>query len=192
MHEDVTELFYKEIAHHEAGHVIMAHILGIHIDNVTMGSWHGNRRVAAAIPVRCFVPPDQRGEYEIRFAMGGLVAARLYCEKQEAVSVPDGYADSGAKEDRKKIARIAERDGISESCLSEFWEQTRQYLSRPAVWNKVEAIANALLQKGKLSEDEIWEAVITGEDKSIGQMKERTQAKTTERKTMGKRKPKQS
>lgn len=126
-----------ETAHHEAGHVAMAIELGISIE------WAGIEHTAASYG--CTMPGGETMPlFEgLLFSMSGPAAGHLYNGKKD---LPIQVSQS----DGEMIEAHMSADDFDVVIL----HMLRFLSTAPGVWHGVEALANAMLEKQRLTGDE--------------------------------------
>jgi hypothetical protein len=132
----------KLAAYHEAGHTVMVldsgmafHSVSISPMNSACGSLKGCRNCATV-------------DDAFRVIMAGYVACRILCHRSE---LPAGFARTGTEGDFRKIVWLAKRTGRKPSEVDDQWLWTLRRLLQPLLWRQVERVAEALLEKGRLT-----------------------------------------
>jgi hypothetical protein len=134
-----SKLSRGELARHEAGHAVSAALLGLPIEWVIIDHPNGDGEVEPK--TNPFFRLDEPFESRRRLviAMAGSVAQCL------AVGCEPRWMP-GSESDRRLAENFAEETGLSPDDFS----LTLSILSRPDVWKKVDRLAAALLQSGRL------------------------------------------
>jgi len=144
------------IAHHEAGHVVLAYITGVHVLDGEIDLTGLNRAISPLKREHALcrarevdLGPMTHAQYDYEeaiIAAAGIEAERLYL--QAANLEIDGRAlDSGAHCDL-----ILVRELLGQGKWLEVRERALSYLQQPAIWNVVQALSSSLIRcKGRLS-----------------------------------------
>ena len=147
-------------AHHEAGHAVVAVLLGMPVDVVTIG--------ADGSGSRCRIRPRGRNlrqilAYAATHLGGGLAEERLMAPlgmRWEGPSIlPGGFDDEAHF--RAWIRRIRMLHGADQSRSREdrifrgMVRRVRRLLARDETWRAVRAVAEQLLRKGELGGAEV-------------------------------------
>lgn len=139
----------RAVAYHEAGHAVMALVEGIPICSVSVMPRGHPRGVTLQ---RGFRPDRDASPWapisamqHVRFGFAGRLAEERACPG----------STSGHWADTKQAASILARICFSPEELGAYWHlleiQTKWVLSLPRVWPCVEAVAEALMVRGRLS-----------------------------------------
>jgi hypothetical protein len=129
----------RELAFHEAGHAVVAALLGQPIEWVTIDDAnHCGRAEPQTNPFFCLDAPFE-SRRRIVIAMAGS-AAQCLAVGCEPAWTPVSEGDKRLAEDN------AERAGI----LPDDFSMVIRILSSPDVWKKIDRLAVALLQHGEL------------------------------------------
>ena len=143
----------ESTAHHEAGHAVAAHVLGIEFTEVTI---RGNRRVAGQVEVR--IPgwvkrtkvPSPRFrlwvDSYVMTHMAGLLAEREYTGRNNHRGAFDDYLGSC------KLARTVTYTDRERDCyLDWLYERARALARRRVFRNAVRSVAAVLMRRQTVS-----------------------------------------
>jgi hypothetical protein len=149
---------HESTAHHEAGHVVVAHALGYRSDHSTIEATESYtgfafRRMPQVFPGIGEFTDDGRPKDnapladQLTILYAGVVAHRLLCTKREVSSkrVRLGLDIRQAKDKVRSYSK-AERNELLTSAL----KRAMELLGDPENWQKVERIAAKLLEHGHL------------------------------------------
>lgn len=125
------------IAHHEAGHAIVAHVLGLRVGSMTLrgegDDWHGVTQIE----------PDET-ERRIVELYGGVEAHLRYCPHDE-VEAAGGAEDDFETIDSLAVALASEPDRLK----LELRGKAKAHVEER--WEAISALARELLQHKRLS-----------------------------------------
>lgn len=151
-------------AYHEAGHVALAHIAGIHVfdkDIVITGRTHAFAPIKRD-PHQCLARQADCGklseaDYDLETAIiaaAGSEAERVYIVKA-GIPVDESAIQLGAQGDVKLAEELC-----GEGVWPDLCARAAHYLQRPLVWILVERVASAILgNKGVLKADSVTEVL---------------------------------
>jgi len=145
----------ESIAYHEAGHVVVGHLEGLpaldtdvlpdgdggrgHTRFANPGAWFAPRRGGLTAAERDFV------ERVLTTFMAGFAA-----ESRHGRGDPSGSGYDLDQAARTWVGYLATSDSERAAVLHGFLERAESLLARPEAWSAVEALAAALLEKGRL------------------------------------------
>jgi len=145
----------EAIAYHEAGHVVVGHMLGLQLldtDLETDGEG-GRGHTHFAHPGSWFQP--RRGSLSARdndliervltTFMAGLAA-----ESRLGHADPDGSGYDLDQSMREWVSYIADTTDERRSAQDAFVDRAASIIERPQVWSAIEAVASSLLRQGRL------------------------------------------
>jgi len=152
---------------HEAGHCVFAHLLGLHVKNITIKP---KTKLASCNLTRISdIKSLLFWDVGRKFYAAGMVVTKKYYP--EVVTPPDGYDlkelywQGGISKSHKKLLRKYFRspdlfksqiENLSTELLREdLQEYFRQNLADPKIRFKIEALSHALLVKEELTASEI-------------------------------------
>ena len=184
---------FKLSAYHEAGHLVIAWFYGRLIRSASIFQDELNRGNCQIIRLFGKVPhlPAHELEREMDISMAGVTAEEQLTGKKiigtgwggtdysEAIKIAIEWAKRTGTvlDDVYHIDQTIEVDGIrgslfSGAFLDEFGNNVRYLISRPDIWQCVEAVANELLKHQELSGDEITRIILKIWEEADGDISE--------------------
>jgi hypothetical protein len=145
----------RHAAYHEAAHAVVAVLLRVPFRHVSIIASEGNRaRMVPGVVLEACEPRDNPStrtrlwlERRIMVLLAGPAASSLL-----------GWGQTGASdwaEARAMAKRVCPGDGEAEAFEAWLHERVLAMLREPATWEAVEAVADALQQRGRLGERSI-------------------------------------
>jgi ATP-dependent Zn protease len=138
----------ERCATHESGHAVIGRVLGLRCGGATIEDGHAHAVVATALDInddliRC-------GEYrDFRSSVLDKICVCLAGSEAERIK----FGDADASGDVRQIKQLQSRYYISDAEVGRLLPQVHALLLRH--WDKVEAVATALLERGTLSGEDI-------------------------------------
>jgi hypothetical protein len=143
------------IVHHEAGHFLVAYLVGIPVIGYTLSAWEAIKQKQSGQGGVCF----DDGELALQLEQGTLKAQLLdrYCTIWMAGGVAEtlayGSAEGGA-DDRQKLRTVLTPLGFSASTQEQKqrWAVLQARTLLQANWSTYEALVGAMQQRADVSE----------------------------------------
>ncbi|MHC4262654.1 MAG: hypothetical protein ACYSWX_09050 [Planctomycetota bacterium] len=146
-------------AWHEAGHAVVAHLLGGRVRRVSLEDEIDGLDGHAAIEWRCG-SRRERAERSGRASLGGPLAELVYRGDDDLEDLHVLAAWDADWEEVEAAARIVERDAARRISLIRSWiDDVRALLDDPDVAERVARVADALDAHGAL-DDELFEDAV--------------------------------
>ena len=140
----------EDMAYHEAGHAVIHHGNGGTVRRVSIDRSDVRRGVEAAAPRETEHTPGLG--HTIAVLVAGDVAGRLHGSAEHVTT-------AGSRVDYDQAFRAAAHAGFdadeTRAMIDSKWQRVRDRLQEPATWQRVETIAQALLQRRTLDEAEL-------------------------------------
>ncbi len=147
--------YQRRIIHHEAGHFLVAHVLGIPITGYTLNAWDAFRQGQPGLGGVTF---DCR-ELDSQLDQGTLTTGLIdrYCSVWMAGIAAENlvYGDAeGGSDDRQKLRILWTqlRRPLSECELKERWSSLQAKTLLQSHWSAYEALVTVLENRGSLDE----------------------------------------
>ena len=143
------------IAYHEAGHVVVGHLLGLQLLDTDLwtDSEGGRGHTHFAHPGSWFQP--LRGtlsarEHDLIERVLTTFMAGLAAESRFGHEDPDGSGYDVDQSMREWVSFIADTTEERSAALDRFLDRAATMVERPQVWGAIEAVASSLLQRRQL------------------------------------------
>ncbi len=154
----------KELAYHEAGHIVVGHALGLEVGEVTMVS-DGRNAGRAGLPVdygRVYAGDVEYVEAQHACYVAGAVAEELLTGEQVEF-VPGGEYHSDWQGASVCVVELAGRDLDLQGEIGDLaFGRARRILEEN--WEAVAGLATALMASGKLERQQVEELLKGVED----------------------------
>ena len=143
------------IAYHEAGHVVVGHLLGLQLLDTDLwtDSEGGRGHTHFAHPGSWFQP--LRGtlsarEHDLIERVLTTFMAGLAAESRFGHEDPDGSGYDVDQSMREWVSFIADTTEERSAALDRFLDRAATMVERPQVWGAIEAVASSLLERPQL------------------------------------------
>jgi hypothetical protein len=154
--DPVARFSDEELAYHEAGHAVMHVFNGGTVERVSIERADPKRGVRVQ-PFSTEGLSEAEARQWIRVLVAGEVG--LFLHSGERRQVPDSVDREGAM----RAARAAGAgDAAANAMIAEEWDRVRDQLREGTVWGKVEALAQALVQRRTLDGAEVQRLIGVG------------------------------
>jgi hypothetical protein len=149
----------EELAYHEAGHAVMAFVMGVDIDHVSIqadDTTAGHMETDKDYWVADFADDPRMATLRMHFcSLAGPIAMNLHLNGECRTAL--GTSDITDILDTTLM--LTTDDKVAADHLCDLYDKVREILERPDVWAGVQAVAKGLLARGTLSRDQVIEAV---------------------------------